>query len=213
MKIVCWNCRGVGNDNFRRSTQDLIRMHHPSAISFVEIKYSSNSTAPLRFMNNLGFNRNYQVPVTGRKAFITFAYVQPRIRLKQMFWRDLEFLSQQTSDAWVLMRDLNGIEHCTEAFPPADRDNLLVEGLASANLFTMEAVGAKYTWVQRRSGIVRLRKRLDRAAMNLVFPELFPAGKLFHLDKLHSDHHPLLLSTSDIPLPMPYENPKRFLAA
>lgn len=63
-----------------------------------------------------------------------------------------------------------------------------------------------------RSRVI-LRKRLDRAATNVAFHEAFPAGKLLTLDRLHSDHHPLLFLTDDFTLPLPREKPKRFLAA
>lgn len=125
-------------------------------------------------------------------------------------------LSQQISKPWALIGDLNDTESADEAFPQNSSfrsDNHLTRGLHDCSLDSIDGVGSKYTWVWKVRGHVILRKRLDRAATNVAFHDTFTSGKLLVLDRLHSDHHPLMLLTDDIIMPRPREKPKRFLAA
>lgn len=38
MKVLVWNCRGVGNNNFRHNFTELTRIHCPSITVLVETK-------------------------------------------------------------------------------------------------------------------------------------------------------------------------------
>ncbi|GLT56367.1 hypothetical protein SLA2020_294110 [Shorea laevis] len=60
MKVVTWNSRGVKNGPFRRECKELIKMHCPDIICFLETKANSSTTA-LNFMRRFGFDRDHQV--------------------------------------------------------------------------------------------------------------------------------------------------------
>ena len=52
--ILSWNCRGAGNEDFRNSFTELIRVHKPDLVILIETKVSFSSTG--NFFNNLGFS-------------------------------------------------------------------------------------------------------------------------------------------------------------
>ena len=64
MKVISWNCRGVGNSRFRRACKDVLRHHRPDAICLLETKASA-ALSSLPFMIRLGFDKNYQIPSAG----------------------------------------------------------------------------------------------------------------------------------------------------
>ncbi|KAK9998700.1 hypothetical protein SO802_018303 [Lithocarpus litseifolius] len=53
--------------------------------------------------------------------------------------------------------------------------------------------GHKFTWTNRRPGLVHTKQRLDRATANRVWMEKFPASSVSHLFSHASDHLPILL--------------------
>ncbi|KAF5931671.1 hypothetical protein HYC85_027842 [Camellia sinensis] len=54
--------------------------------------------------------------------------------------------------------------------------------------------GPKFTWTNLRNTRALIRERLDRAWSNHEWQLLFPATKILHLPRTHSDHCPLLLN-------------------
>ena len=64
MKVISWNCRGVGNAQFRRACKDLLRNQRPDAICFLETKASSDLPS-MSFMNRFGYQNNFQIPSSG----------------------------------------------------------------------------------------------------------------------------------------------------
>lgn len=61
MKIISWNCRGVGNDDFRLSCKDMLRVNNPDVICFLETKTADNPRF-LNFMKSRGFDADFPVP-------------------------------------------------------------------------------------------------------------------------------------------------------
>lgn len=62
--ILTWNCRGAGNDNFKRNFRDIIHEHKPEVIALLETKVALNSMG--MFFKNLGLTAATHVDPTGR---------------------------------------------------------------------------------------------------------------------------------------------------
>lgn len=63
MKIVSWNCRGIGNSRFRRFVQDMCRVHRPDFLCLLETR--SNSSSVMDIPNLLHFQNNFRVHSDG----------------------------------------------------------------------------------------------------------------------------------------------------
>lgn len=229
MKFLSWNCRGVGNDDFRLSCKEVLRVNKPDVICFLETKTTVNLKS-LAFMRNFGiqvifFLMFYHLIINifiahlcrELMAFITFAYVQPHDPLRVRFWRDLSLLSDTILGPWVVMGDMNDFVYSSEAFPASsrsrNRNRKFLENLERCNIMSMDALGCPYTWVCFRGGRVVLRERLDRAMANFYFYSEFPEAKLINLTRAHSDHHPIMLITEDPPVLQPHPPSRHFFPA
>lgn len=58
--------------------------------------------------------------------------------------------------------------------------------------------GPTFTWCNNRLGNARVWERLDRAFASESWIDMFPESKVQHLTRFASDHHPLLMSVSNL---------------
>lgn len=63
MKLITWNCKGLGNSGVRRSIKDLCRMNQPDVLCLLETR--SNSAFALSLPSVLPFSKNHRVPSEG----------------------------------------------------------------------------------------------------------------------------------------------------
>ncbi|KAI7993906.1 hypothetical protein LOK49_LG11G02221 [Camellia lanceoleosa] len=68
VKILIWNCRGVGNNTFRRHMRDLLRTQNPRILILMETKVTYSSI--WNFFNNLGFTASTIVDPIGKAGGI-----------------------------------------------------------------------------------------------------------------------------------------------
>ncbi|KAL9685584.1 hypothetical protein QQ045_023035 [Rhodiola kirilowii] len=66
MKILVWNCRGLGSSSAVRALQELIRVYRPLVVGIVESKSSSSRCEVVRV--KLGFDCCFAVPARGRSG-------------------------------------------------------------------------------------------------------------------------------------------------
>ncbi|KAI7991201.1 hypothetical protein LOK49_LG12G00888 [Camellia lanceoleosa] len=68
MKILIWNCRGAGNNTFKRNLRELLNIHKPEILVLMETKVPFSSLG--NFFNNLGFSASTVVDPVGRMGGI-----------------------------------------------------------------------------------------------------------------------------------------------
>ncbi|KAL7197599.1 hypothetical protein ACSBR2_020188 [Camellia fascicularis] len=64
MKLLVWNCRGVGNKVFKRNLRELISTHKPTILVLMETKVQLSSMG--LFFNKLGFTASTHVDPVGK---------------------------------------------------------------------------------------------------------------------------------------------------
>ncbi|KAL7197601.1 hypothetical protein ACSBR2_020190 [Camellia fascicularis] len=64
MKLLVWNCRGVGNKVFKRNLRELISTHKPTILVLMETKVQLSSMG--LFFNKLGFTASTYVDPVGK---------------------------------------------------------------------------------------------------------------------------------------------------
>ncbi|KAI7983165.1 hypothetical protein LOK49_LG15G02259 [Camellia lanceoleosa] len=64
LKLLFWNCRGAGNNNFKRNFVEIIRTYKPEIIILMETKVTFSSMGD--FFNRLGFTASTVVDPVGR---------------------------------------------------------------------------------------------------------------------------------------------------
>ncbi|KAI8027869.1 hypothetical protein LOK49_LG02G01070 [Camellia lanceoleosa] len=80
MKILIWNCRGAGNNTFKRNLRELIRTHKPEILALMETKVTFSS--PGNFFNNLVFSTSTMVDPIGRMGGIWMLWDMDHVNVR-----------------------------------------------------------------------------------------------------------------------------------
>ena len=68
LRIISWNCRGLGNPRSVRALHDLVRCWNPKIVFLMETKSKKNRME--RIKNRIGFANGLIVPSVGRSGGI-----------------------------------------------------------------------------------------------------------------------------------------------
>ncbi|CAN1131439.1 Transposon TX1 uncharacterized 149 kDa protein [Linum perenne] len=132
---------------------------------------------------------------SGKLVLATFIYASPSLVGRRVLWDDLRNLARSVSYAWVLLGDFNAMVDSTDKWGGASFNQSQAAEFRSCigdcQLIDTGFVGPKFTWFRRN-----LRERLDRCLGNDLWLTLFPDAATFHLERLKSDHRPLLVRTN-----------------
>ncbi|CAN1327112.1 hypothetical protein LINPERPRIM_LOCUS34062, partial [Linum perenne] len=149
---------------------------------------------------------------TGKFTSATFIYASPSLHGRRTLWNDLRQIAAWTSHAWVLLGDFNAMVDSTEKWGGASFNQGSAREfwscIGDCNLIDSGFVGPKFTWFRRN-----LRERIDRCLGNAAWSTLFPDAATFHLERLKSDHRPILVHTNKYTRYTPAPRPFRFNAA
>ncbi|KAI8012704.1 hypothetical protein LOK49_LG06G01482 [Camellia lanceoleosa] len=103
MDILLWNCRGAGNDRFKRNLRDIVRFHRPNMIILLETKVELSTMG--MYFNQLGFMASTHIDPVGRNGEIWMLWdpSQANVRVieanSQMITATI---SRQDYPTWVL---------------------------------------------------------------------------------------------------------------
>ncbi|KAK9991116.1 hypothetical protein SO802_026101 [Lithocarpus litseifolius] len=203
MKILLWNCRGTGNDNFRRNFVDLVRSHRPDTAVVMETRISGHRVENISSF--LGFNnvcRSVSPSNPSSAWFFSAIYASPDLNKRLALWEELTSLPSHQNFPWMLTGDFNEILNQHESFsssPPCHRRiSLFNDFISSCNLIDLGFNGPRFTWSNKReTGLVM--KRLDRFLATSQWKTLFEETNVLHLPKTSSDHCPVLVNTNPLP--------------
>ncbi|KAK4492627.1 hypothetical protein RD792_003445 [Penstemon davidsonii] len=79
MKILTWNCRGAGSDNFRTTFNDLVKTHKPDIVFLLETKVSEERAETISL--GLGFTGVCRAPTEGRGGGIWMLWRKEETRV------------------------------------------------------------------------------------------------------------------------------------
>ncbi|XP_057444827.1 uncharacterized protein LOC130737074 [Lotus japonicus] len=144
--------------------------------------------------------------------FITAVYGKPHYMGRRELWSQILAIHDNMNDPWCLLGDFNATLHDHERVGSTNtspRGSLeFRETVNQCGLIDAGYVGNPFTWKKGR-----LQERLDRVLCNLAWRLKFPAGTVYHLHCLKSDHSPLLLKLDVNQRHDPSRRPFRFQAA
>ncbi|KAF7826344.1 ribonuclease H [Senna tora] len=152
----------------------------------------------------------------GDKWGIIAVYASPNTQTRNAIWPILEDICNTYPHPLILAGDLNEIAAESEqrggSPPNSQRCYNFNNWINSCNLIDMHTDGPFFTWEgPKRPGQEKLYKRLDRVLCSTEWSTAFPDAAAKCLMKLHSDHHPILLTTEE-QITNPGDRPFRFEA-
>lgn len=195
MKLLSWNCQGLGNPLTVRSLKALVAKERPDILFLMETK--NQEVVVQRVRKRLNYpNSVVQNPV-GIAGGIA------------LFWNDqftimLDRSVQEFID--VICTDLMSGSQMRLIYihAPANLQQRHIfwvdlRFICAINTLPWICIGdfneVLYPWTNQRLGDELIRERLDRALCNLEWRLNFPEAEVFALPALGSDHSPLLLNT------------------
>ncbi|KAI8549020.1 hypothetical protein RHMOL_Rhmol07G0318800 [Rhododendron molle] len=77
--ILIWNCRGAGNNRFKRNFSEMLRSHKPEVVALLETKVTLNSMG--MFFNSFGLTASTHVDPSGRVGGIWVLWDPTKVTL------------------------------------------------------------------------------------------------------------------------------------
>ncbi|KAI8006842.1 hypothetical protein LOK49_LG07G03164 [Camellia lanceoleosa] len=80
LTLMFWNCRGTGNNAFKRNMRELIKSHHPSILILMETKVLYSSMG--NFFTNMGFTTATIVDPVGKSGGIWLLWDTTQVTIR-----------------------------------------------------------------------------------------------------------------------------------
>ncbi|KAL4319829.1 hypothetical protein GQ457_18G007350 [Hibiscus cannabinus] len=173
------------------------QVHKPDIVAIMEPRISGAKAD--NFIRRSGFAASYRVEADGFaggiwKSLITFVYACPDSYRRRHLWTQLLALAPRSFMPWLLGGDFNVIASSSERQGGSERRSGVCprfnEFLFQSQLHDLGFYGPSFTW-ERGS----LSQRLDRCLCIGAWLDVYVDSVVFHLQKLGSDHRPILLNT------------------
>ncbi|CAN1255306.1 hypothetical protein LINPERPRIM_LOCUS8934, partial [Linum perenne] len=128
----------------------------------------------------------------GQACELTFVYASPNLAIRRSLWQSLGQIARSSSLPWMTLEDFNALVDSTEKLGGAGINKVQAQDfrdcISECGLLDMGFSGPKFTWFRKN-----LKERLDRSMCNADWMTLFPEAT--HLERLKSDHRPILVRT------------------
>ncbi|KAA8517928.1 hypothetical protein F0562_015384 [Nyssa sinensis] len=205
MKLISWNCRGLGNPRAIRALHDLVKREAPILIFLLETKIPARRFDELKF--DLGFPIGIAVDSCDavveeegvRKWRISGFYGSLDISGITESWDFLRMLKSRCSLLWLCFGDFNEMLSLNEKRGMASTPNWQLrsfrEVVNDCGFRDLGFSGFPFTWSNNRVHPNTVLKRLDRFLATTEWVNLFPNVSADHLIIYDSDHVPSSLVT------------------
>ncbi|XP_045088740.1 uncharacterized protein [Aegilops tauschii subsp. strangulata] len=128
---------------------------------------------------------------------VTFVYGEPRVENRHLMWESLCRLRNMSELPWLVVGDFNkalwDYEHMSMTARPQPQMMAFRDCFEVCQLVDLGFLGYPFTYDNKRSGRANVQVRLDRAAADNAWRDLFPEAAVTHLTSPRSDHRSLLL--------------------
>lgn len=238
MKLMPWNCRGLGRTSTIQSLRRLVWSYSPNGLFLMETKASAVKMQwlghSLDFENllfiergnggeglalfwsdflswNVIYSSNWVIGVnTTSKHGVCLSFW-----LRNEFWKVLSELVMTGNKAWACIGDFNDVLDQSKKLggrPVTNKSNFPMRNfIYETRAFDLGFIGNNFTWCYKKGGNANIREMLDRTLVSQDWRLCFEHAGVIHLNAANSDHVPILVceSLDHTSLPKPF----RFLEA
>uniref|UniRef100_A0A803Q5Q7 Endonuclease/exonuclease/phosphatase domain-containing protein n=1 Tax=Cannabis sativa TaxID=3483 RepID=A0A803Q5Q7_CANSA len=173
MKILSWNCRGLGPSRNVQFLNELVVQKRPNVVFLCETL--SNNVKVDRVCRSLGFEGCFVVEDQGRSGGqrefrFTGIHGEPNRSLQKNTWDLLRTFHGRSTAPWSLMGDFNNVLSQGEKLGGLPYPAWLIEGfqevVQQCGLIDLELCGHPFTWEKSRDSTNWIEVRLDRAMVS-----------------------------------------------
>ena len=228
MRIMSWNCQGLGNTPTVRHLQGIHGQYSPEIIFLSETKSRRGYLESI--VEKMGFHDIVSVDARGKSGglavmwkeacrvetlqannrvidlkvewqnhtfYLTCVYGDPVKSKRGEVWERISRIGATRKGAWILMGDFNELIEQSEKSGGAVREEKdgmeFKQMLLNWGLWDIKYKGNPLSWAGGRNNEL-VQCRLDRAVANQEWLEVFPAATTFYLQRVQSDHSPIITS-------------------
>eukprot|EP00253_Pinus_taeda_P018178 PITA_18178 len=201
MKLVSWNCRGLGNPSTLEAIKDLLKAEPSDILMLQETKIEGQA---LLDISKSKWNKNIELTHKVSKLIVSLfnLYVPVNYFEKRECWNSLSFyIEQHSPNNIIIAGDLNIVLKPKEKRGSAyTRDSMLAsveELVQNWDLLDFPLVHGLFTCPNNRVGLENISARLDRFLVQSapLMNKKIITTKI--LSKLTSDHKPIQLLLED----------------
>ncbi|KAL8140943.1 hypothetical protein V2J09_006964 [Rumex salicifolius] len=153
----------------------------------------------------------------GEESWFFLQYMAARPRRLDFSFGEYWRISLSNNRPWLLAGDFNATRSGSERSRPSPSTQRATEifsdWINNLDLIDMGFIGHKFTWWRGSDQNSIIAATLDRTFCNSSWRIQFPEATIHHLSAGHSDHSPLLIRLTRLPLPQVVVRPFRFNAA
>ncbi|KAK9992710.1 hypothetical protein SO802_027695 [Lithocarpus litseifolius] len=197
MRLLSWNCQGLGNPWTGRSLRKIVREQDPTVCFLMETRLDKDGFQTL--YGNLPYQNKIVVKHPDSGGGLAF------------LWKNSITLETFVEGPWLVVGDFNSFLHASEKKskrpPQYSQVDAFRTALESCQLQDLGFKGYPFTWNNRRPGEANTKIRLDRAVANNDWIGKFQMSKVLHLSTHASDHLPILLQVQSF---VPQRRERRF---
>ena len=142
-------------------------------------------------------------------------YGSPQFNKRVLLWDYLVAQSMVFQGPWIVLGDFNEVKFSHESKGcqfSHQRADMFATSLGDSGLFDLKTIGRQFSWYRRVKNYVDVAKKLDRVCINNSWLSIFPEAYAEVLNRLQSDHCPILVRCKGRPQPKG-NRPFRFVAA
>ena len=126
-------------------------------------------------------------------VLISYVYASCSTSGREALWDALIEFANTHNNPWMVEGDFNIVQSLSEISGGHTQPHVALDAfnlaLLDCGLEDAGFVGSPFTWTNGRT-----RRRLDRVVCNSLWSRLFSVFRISHLNRIASDHSPLLLS-------------------
>lgn len=222
MRILHWNCQGLGSTLTIPHLKDIRNTHNPDIILLVETKHVDS------YVNNLAKDLEYDhcfvIPAKGSSGGVAIMWKDgvkihflgnPSMNKTDMYVEDgsklfcLSYIYGNPDVATgfyqhrprLMLGDFNEIKSNDEKEGGIIRSEasffLFRSMISISGMHDLKTIGGYFTWIGNRAHY-HIKSRIDRTMANCDWLDMYPTAHVKLLPWIGSDHRPLLVCTEDI---------------
>ncbi|KAB1671571.1 hypothetical protein, partial [Gossypium barbadense] len=211
MRIICWNCHGVGNPAIVRDLKQLLVANDPDIIFLCETKSNANKFDSIRrkcrmegclAVNAEGRNGGLIMMWKDSKQVEIQTYSSNHIDSLIHVENDSPFASRvfmTVNEKWIIRGDFNALLDEAEKEGGRRKAIVLIEDFRSIvdelSMVDLKTDNGWLTWVNNREGTARVKERLHRFLMSANAVNSFPFLETRVIRQSSSNHDAISLDT------------------
>ncbi|TYH01222.1 hypothetical protein ES288_A09G040500v1 [Gossypium darwinii] len=197
MKILCWNCRGIGNPATVRELKQMLVANDPDIVFLCETKINANKFSSVR--SRCKMEGCLAVNANGKSGGLVMMWKESnKVEVQTYSSNHIDSIIKLENDNPIRFTGLYGNaepnkRQCSRK-PSALMEDFR-EVVYEFSMADLKTDNGWFTWVNNREGTALVKERVDRFLMSANDVARFPFVETKVIHQSTSDHDAIILDT------------------